>query len=57
MLKWNVQIGREDTEERQILLHELEELKVKEDQLKQQIAKFSDADPEIIAKITEKAQV
>ncbi|KAF3429931.1 hypothetical protein QLX08_004557 [Tetragonisca angustula] len=49
-------IGREDTEERQILLHELEELKVKEDQLKQQIAKFSDADPEVIAKIAEKAQ-
>ncbi|KOX69898.1 Meiotic nuclear division protein 1 like protein [Melipona quadrifasciata] len=39
-------IGKEDTEERQILLRELEELKAKEDQLKQQIAKFSDADPE-----------
>ncbi|KAK1129028.1 hypothetical protein K0M31_020160 [Melipona bicolor] len=49
-------IGREDTEERQILLRELEELKAKEDQLKQQIAKFSDADPEVIAKIAEKAQ-
>ncbi|CAD1477369.1 unnamed protein product [Heterotrigona itama] len=49
-------IGRENTEERQILLRELEELKAKEDQLKQQIAKFSDADPEVIAKIAEKAQ-
>nr|XP_034186728.1 meiotic nuclear division protein 1 homolog [Osmia lignaria] len=50
------QIGKEDTEERQILLHELEELKAKEVQLKKQIAKFSDADPEAIAKLVEKAQ-
>ncbi|KAG6801657.1 meiotic nuclear division protein 1 isoform X1 [Apis mellifera caucasica] len=50
-------IGKEDTEERQILLHELEELKAKEDQLKKQISKFSDADPEVIAKLLEKAKV
>ncbi|XP_029041958.1 meiotic nuclear division protein 1 homolog [Osmia bicornis bicornis] len=50
------QIGKEDTEERQILLHELEELKAKEVQLKKQIAKFSDADPEAIAKLVEKVQ-
>lgn len=50
------QVGKENTEERQILLHEIEELKAKEDQLKKQIAKFSDADPEAIAKLTEKAQ-
>ncbi|XP_076162203.1 meiotic nuclear division protein 1 homolog [Ptiloglossa arizonensis] len=49
-------IGKEDTEERQLLLQELEELKAKEDQLKKQIAKFSDADPEAIAKLGEKAQ-
>ncbi|XP_017759286.1 PREDICTED: meiotic nuclear division protein 1 homolog [Eufriesea mexicana] len=47
---------KEDTEERQTLLRELEELKVKEDQLKTQITKFSDADPEVIAKLGEKAQ-
>ncbi|XP_043260828.1 meiotic nuclear division protein 1 homolog [Colletes gigas] len=49
-------IGKEDTEERQLLLQELEELKSKEDQLKKQIAKFSNADPEVIAKLEEKAQ-
>ncbi|CAK9813593.1 Meiotic nuclear division protein 1 homolog [Anthophora plagiata] len=49
-------VGKEDTEERQALLQELEELKVKENQLKLQITKFSDADPEAIAKIEEKAQ-
>ncbi|KZC10059.1 PREDICTED: meiotic nuclear division protein 1 homolog [Dufourea novaeangliae] len=50
-------IGKEDTEERQSVLHEVEELKAKEDQLKKQIAKFIDADPEEIAKLEEKAQV
>ncbi|XP_076645643.1 meiotic nuclear division protein 1 homolog [Halictus rubicundus] len=50
------QIGKENTEERQVLLHELEELKAQEDQLKNQIAKFSDADPEVTAKLREKAQ-
>ncbi|XP_076636995.1 meiotic nuclear division protein 1 homolog isoform X3 [Colletes latitarsis] len=50
-------IGKEDTEERQLLLQELEELKAKEDQLKKQIAKFSSADPEVIAKLEDKAQV
>ncbi|XP_068969438.1 meiotic nuclear division protein 1 homolog [Bombus flavifrons] len=49
-------IGKEDTEERQILLRELEELKAKENQLNKQIAKFSDADPEVIAKLGEKVQ-
>ncbi|XP_076636993.1 meiotic nuclear division protein 1 homolog isoform X2 [Colletes latitarsis] len=49
-------IGKEDTEERQLLLQELEELKAKEDQLKKQIAKFSSADPEVIAKLEDKAQ-
>ncbi|XP_060811761.1 meiotic nuclear division protein 1 homolog [Bombus pascuorum] len=49
-------IGKEDTEERQILLRELEELKAKESQLNKQIAKFSDADPEVIAKLGEKVQ-
>ncbi|XP_012241999.1 meiotic nuclear division protein 1 homolog [Bombus impatiens] len=49
-------IGKEDTEERQILLRELEELKAKENQLNKQIAKFSDADPEVIAKLAEKVQ-
>ncbi|XP_033303253.1 meiotic nuclear division protein 1 homolog [Bombus bifarius] len=48
--------GKEDTEERQILLRELEELKAKENQLNKQIAKFSDADPEVIAKLGEKVQ-
>lgn len=42
--------GKEDTEERQILLRELEELKAKEAQLNEQIAKFSDIDPEAIAR-------
>ncbi|XP_033338306.1 meiotic nuclear division protein 1 homolog [Megalopta genalis] len=50
------QIGKENTEERQVLLHEIEELKANEDQLKTQIAKFSDADPEVTAKLKEKAE-
>ncbi|CAL7935068.1 unnamed protein product [Xylocopa violacea] len=49
-------IGKEDTEERGLLLRELEELKAKEDQLRNQIAKFGDADPEAIAKLAAKAQ-
>ncbi|XP_076244366.1 meiotic nuclear division protein 1 homolog isoform X2 [Calliopsis andreniformis] len=49
-------IGKEDTEERQALLLELEELKAKEDQLRKQIAKFSDADPEVVAKLGEKVK-
>ncbi|XP_031827621.1 meiotic nuclear division protein 1 homolog [Nomia melanderi] len=50
------QIGKENTEERQILLHELEELKEQENQLKIQVAKFSDSDPEVTAKLSKKAQ-
>ncbi|XP_076289795.1 meiotic nuclear division protein 1 homolog [Lasioglossum baleicum] len=50
------QIGKEDTEERQTVLHEIEQLKAEEDQLKNQIAKFSDADPEVTAKLKQKAQ-
>ncbi|XP_053987595.1 meiotic nuclear division protein 1 homolog [Hylaeus volcanicus] len=49
-------IGKEDTQERQLLLQELEELKAKKEQLKKQIAKFSDADPETIAELEKKAQ-
>ncbi|XP_054004581.1 meiotic nuclear division protein 1 homolog [Hylaeus anthracinus] len=49
-------IGKEDTQERQLLLQELEELKAKKEQLKEQIAKFSDADPEAIAELEKKAQ-
>ncbi|XP_076762934.1 meiotic nuclear division protein 1 homolog [Xylocopa sonorina] len=49
-------VGKEDTEERELLLRELEELKAIEDQLKKQVAKFKDADPEVIAKLAEKAQ-
>ncbi|XP_017882579.1 meiotic nuclear division protein 1 homolog [Ceratina calcarata] len=44
-------IGREDTEELQILLNEIEKLRAQETQLNEQIAKFSDTDPEAIARM------
>ncbi|KAG7208636.1 hypothetical protein KM043_014843 [Ampulex compressa] len=50
------QAGKEDTEERRALLQELEELRKKEKDLIKQVAKFSDADPEVIAKLNEKAK-
>ncbi|XP_076686468.1 meiotic nuclear division protein 1 homolog [Andrena cerasifolii] len=49
-------VGKENTEERQTLLQELEELKAEEDQLTKQIAKFSDVDPVVVAQLAEKAQ-
>lgn len=51
------QAGKEDTEERQILLQEIQQLREKENELKKCIAKFSDVDPEAIAKMAERAQV
>lgn len=51
------QAGKEDTEERQILLQEIQQLREKENELKQQIAKLSGVDPEVIARMAEKAQM
>ncbi|XP_015596725.1 meiotic nuclear division protein 1 homolog [Cephus cinctus] len=53
----NEQTDKEDTAERQELLNEIAILQEKENELKKQISKFSDADPEVIAQINDKAQL
>lgn len=50
------QAAKEDTEERRILLAEVEKLKAEEIMLKKQVAKFADADPEVIARLNKKAE-
>ncbi|XP_032665236.1 meiotic nuclear division protein 1 homolog [Odontomachus brunneus] len=47
---------KSDTEERTMLLREVETLREKEQQVKQQVARFSDVDPEVIAEMHEKAE-
>ncbi|KAI4489397.1 hypothetical protein M0802_011152 [Mischocyttarus mexicanus] len=51
------QTGREDTEERRILLQQIQLLRDKENEIKSQIAKLSDVDPEVIAKMSKRAQM
>ncbi|XP_035724115.1 meiotic nuclear division protein 1 homolog [Vespa mandarinia] len=51
------QTGREDTEERRNLLQEVQQLREKENELKNHIAKLSDVDPEVIGKMAERAQM
>ncbi|KAL7305770.1 meiotic nuclear division protein 1 homolog [Trichogramma pretiosum] len=46
----------EDFEKTKLLIQEIEELTSKESELKKQISKFSDADPEVIAEINKKAK-
>jgi hypothetical protein len=40
-----------------VLLKDIETLRSKESKLKSEIAKFSDADPKVIAELNEKTQV
>ena len=49
--------NKEDLEKTKAVLKEIEELKIKEEELKKQIKKFSDADPEVIAEINKKVKV
>ncbi|XP_043276564.1 meiotic nuclear division protein 1 homolog [Venturia canescens] len=51
----NEEADKEDTEERRAVLKEIEELREQEENLKKQIVKFSDSDPEVIAQIEDKA--
>lgn len=46
-----------DTEERSNLLQEVERMKKEEQEIKKQIAKFSNIDPDAIAEMKEKAKV
>ncbi|XP_012221427.1 meiotic nuclear division protein 1 homolog [Linepithema humile] len=58
-LKAEIQKEKElksDTEERQTLLKEIEQLRKEEQEIKNQIAKFSGVDPEAIAEMNRKAQ-
>lgn len=48
---------KNDTEEKRKLLEEVEQLRKEEQEIKNQIAKFSDVDPEIIAEMDKKTQV
>ncbi|THK32901.1 meiotic nuclear division protein 1 homolog [Diachasma alloeum] len=52
-----ISVAKEDTEERQKVIQELEQLKQKEIELTKQIANFSDCDPEIVEKINEQAKL
>ncbi|XP_011504513.1 PREDICTED: meiotic nuclear division protein 1 homolog [Ceratosolen solmsi marchali] len=52
----NEETNKEDLHKTKILLDEIETLRRKEAELKLQIAKFKDADPEVIAELNEKAQ-
>lgn len=49
--------GKEDSEEKEILLTEIEELKKKEDDLHGHIAKFNDVNPEEIAKSARQSEL
>lgn len=46
-----MQKGREDNEERNLILNQLTKLKNEEDNLKKQIQKYKDSDPEVIEKL------
>lgn len=58
---WNIiilfQVGKEDTEEKRAVLAEIEKLKEKEETIKKMIEKLSDNDPEVIDKISKRAEV
>ncbi|KAJ8669308.1 hypothetical protein QAD02_000567 [Eretmocerus hayati] len=49
--------NKEDFERTKALIEEIDVLKKKESELKQQIMKFSDADPEVIAAINKKIKI
>ncbi|KAK0087094.1 hypothetical protein PV325_001763 [Microctonus aethiopoides] len=51
-----LQNENENTEEKRIILHELEQLNESEVELKKQISKFSNVDPEMIAKVQQQAE-
>lgn len=50
------QVGKEDTEERKKILEELETLQEKESKIKELMVQFNDNDPEVIAKISKRAE-
>lgn len=48
---------QEDTEEKEALIRKVRQMQAKEAEMKIQISKFSDSDPEIIKSIIKKAEV
>lgn len=51
-----LQANQSDYEKTKAVIKEIDDLKLKELELKKQITKFSDADPEVIAQMTKKAK-